>query len=279
VIVHAYDFQRPEPLTDSQRAMIDSAFETFARQLATQITAKTRVVSDVSYSEFVLLPYGDLARDDGDGNGFVLSALDDVVPRVVYRLPLQEAHFWASRMVGGPARGSTERPSLTAIERALVWQMADEQLAELHLAFDGLLPTIRVEAFAYVLVDSFAPQEELMVCATFAVERDSGSTTLAVAVPAAPILAALGRGVSRRPQADIRTLLQEHVAAAPVEVALRFDETRVGPAIVLGLAEGDVIPLNHPRHRPLALTMDGSPVVRAAVGGNGGRLACVVVDS
>jgi flagellar motor switch protein FliM len=279
VIVHAYDFQRPEPLTDSQRALIDSAFELFARHLATQITAKTRVVSEVSYSEFMLLPYGDLARDDRGRNGYVLSALDDVAPRVVYRLPLQEALFWASRMVGGPARPAPERSALTAIERALVWQMADDQLTELHLAFDGLLPAIRVEAFAYALVDSFAPQEELMVCASFAVERESGSTTLAVAVPAAPILAGFGRGIARRPETDVRALLQEHVAGAPVEVALRFDETRVGPAIVLGLAEGDVIPLNHPRHRPLALTMDGSPVVRAAVGGNGGRLACVVVDS
>lgn len=276
---HPYDFQRPEPLTEAQRSLLDSAFESFARHLTTQITAKTRVVAEVGYSSFMLLPYGDLSREQRGRNGYVLSALDDVAPRIVYRVPVDEALFWASRMVGGPGRPSAGRTALTAVERALVWQMADEQLAELHLAFDGLLPPIRVEAFAYTLVDGFAPQEELMVCATFDLRRDGAAVPLAVAVPAAPILAALGRGVSSRPRAAVAGLMQQHVAAAPVEVALRFEDTRVGPAIVLGLAEGDVIPLNHPRHRPLAITMDGSPVVRAAVGGNGGRLACVVVDS
>jgi flagellar motor switch protein FliM len=279
VAVHPYDFQRPEPLTESQRALIDSAFESFARHLTTQITAKTRVVAEVGYSEFVLLPYGDLSRENRGRNGYVLSALDDVAARVVYRIPVDEALFWASRMVGGAGRPAADRTTLTAVERSLVWQMADEQLAELHLAFDGLLPSIRVEAFAYTLVDGFAPQEELMVCASFDLKRDGRIIPLAVAVPAAPILAALGRGVSARPEGAISALMHQHVAAAPVEIALRFEDTRVGPAIVLGLAEGDVIPLNHPRHRPLAITMDGAPVVRAAVGGNGGRLACVVVDS
>jgi flagellar motor switch protein FliM len=196
----------------------------------------------------------------------------------VYRLPVSEALFWASRLLGGT--GSTAgRGTLTAIERALVWQMADEQLAELHLSFDGLLPAVRVEAFAYSLVDGFAPQEELMVCASFRLDRGDRSVPIALAVPAAPILAALGRGVEPLPQEAVLRLVEEHVAAAPVEVALQFDATRVGPSIVLGLTEGDLIPLNHPRHRPLALTMDGLPIVRAAVGGNGGRLACVVVDS
>jgi flagellar motor switch protein FliM len=102
---------------------------------------------------------------------------------------------------------------------------------------------------------------------------------MTVTLPAEPLLQALGHGTARQDGTVVTRLLERHVAAAPVEVALRFDPTRVGAATVLSLAPGDLLPLDHPRHKPLAITMDGVPVVRAAVGGNGDRLACVVVDA
>ena len=77
----------------------------------------------------------------------------------------------------------------------------------------------------------------------------------------------------------VTRMLSEHVSDSSVEVILRFDDTRVGPAVVLGLGEGDVIPLDHPVHHPMSLTVSGAPVARATAGTSGGRLACVVTDS
>jgi flagellar motor switch protein FliM len=218
-------------------------------------------------------------RDPAGAAAFVVLAVDGLRPRGVVRIPLAEARFWASRMVGGSGVVTGEERLLTPVERALVWHMADEHAAELHLAFDGVLPSVTVEAFAYDRVGEIAAPDELMLQAAFLLKRGDGEATVTLAVPAGPVLEAIGHGTSRQPAATVTRLLERHVAAAPVDIALRFDDTVVAAAVVLSLAEGDLIPLSHPRHQPLAITMDGRPVVRAAVGGNGARLACVVVDS
>lgn len=277
--VRAYDFERPEILTESQRNRLDSAFETFARNLGLHITAKTRTVVDVDYGAFSIVPFGTLAGERGEPAAHLLAGVEGQKARLVYRIPLTEALFWASRMVGGAGRVPDDVATLTAVERALVTRMADEQLAELQLALEALLPEVLIESFAAELRADAAPADELMLCAAFTARRAGRSAVLGLALPAAPILDAVGHGGEQPSAETVRALLERHVSAVPVEIALRFDETRVGPAIVLGLTEGDLIPLAHPQHRPLALTMDDLPVVRAAVGGNGARLACVVVDS
>jgi flagellar motor switch protein FliM len=276
--VRPYDFERPELLSEPQHERLASAFESFGRSLGLQLTAKTRTVIDVEYGGFVLSPAAAL-RDPDDSAAYVVAAVEGVRSRAVLRLPLTEARFWASRLVGGTGAALGEERLLTPIERALVWHLVDEHAIELHLAFDGLLPPLVVEAFAYDRVGELAAPDDLMIQAGFALDRAGARVVLTVTLPAEPLLAALGHGTAKQDPAVVTRLLERHVADAPVDIALRFADTRVGASVVLTLAEGDLIPLNHPRHQPLAITMDGLPVVRAAVGGNGDRLACVVVDA
>jgi flagellar motor switch protein FliM len=273
-----YDFESPELLSDAARERLDLAFEAFARQAGLQITAKTRSVVDLEYRGFVALPHGLFAAQDDEPCCFLLAAMDDEPSRIVYRVPADEARFWASRMVGGsgaPAGGQR----LTAVERALVWRMAEDHVDELHLALKGLLPEAVVESFAYDLSADRTAPDELMLCAAFGVQRRDGDAVVAVALPAQPVLDRIGAGADPQTADTVAELLAAHVAEAPVTVSVAFDPTLVGPATVLGLAEGDLIPLTHPQHRPLTVALDGTPVVRAAVGGSGDRLACVVVDS
>jgi flagellar motor switch protein FliM len=53
----------------------------------------------------------------------------------------------------------------------------------------------------------------------------------------------------------------------------------VKPSRSLGLAVGDLLTIPHPQHRPLNLTVDGETLARAAVGANGARLACILVEA
>ena len=278
VDVRPYDFERPEVLSEIQSERLASAFESFGRSLGLQLTAKTRSVIDVEYGGYVISAAAAL-HGAGGSAAYVVAAVEGVRARAVLRLPLAEARFWASRLVGGTGAVSGEERLLTRVERALVWHLVDEHVLELHLAFDGLLPPLAVEAFAYDLVRELAAPDDLMIQAGFALDRPGSRTVVTVTLPAEPILEALGHGAARQEQGLVTHRLERHVAAAPVDVALRFADTRVPAAVVLSLAEGDLIPLDHPRHVPLAITMDGVPVVRAAVGGNGDRLACVVVDA
>jgi flagellar motor switch protein FliM len=274
-----YDFAAPELLTELQHQLLDSGFASFARQVGLQITAKTRVVVGLEYASFLLTPYSALPeRLDAGQNGFVFCSMEGTAAGIVYQIPTAEALLWTSRMVGGTGQLPLPERTLTAVERALMWRMADEHLGELRLALGGLLPEITVDSFSYTLARDVAPPDELMIVASFRLRRAGVEAPLAIAIPAAPVLQALGRSQEAEQGAGITERLEQHLTLAPVEVALRFDETRVGPGVVLSLKEDDLILLGHPQHRPLSVMVDGDPIVRAAVGVQGERLACVVVE-
>jgi flagellar motor switch protein FliM len=279
VAARPYDFAAPELLTELQHQLLDSGFASFARQVGLQITAKTRVVVGLEYASFLLTPYSALAeRLDAGRSGFIFCSMEGAAAGIVYQIPTAEALLWTSRMVGGTGRLPLPDRTLTAVERALMWRMADEHLGELRLALGGLLPEITVDSFAYTLTRDVAPPDELMIVATFRLRGAGVEAPITLAIPAAPVLHALGRSQESQHGGTVVERLEQHVAASPVEVALRFDETRVGPGIVLSLKEDDLILLGHPQHRPLRVCVDGTPIVRAAVGVQGERLACVVVE-
>nr|WP_269437267.1 MULTISPECIES: FliM/FliN family flagellar motor C-terminal domain-containing protein [Arthrobacter] len=72
-------------------------------------------------------------------------------------------------------------------------------------------------------------------------------------------------------------LITEQLANLPVDVSLQLNPIWVKPGMVLNLAVGDVLNLDHPQHRPLNVAVDGQTLAQAAVGASGNRLAGVIV--
>jgi flagellar motor switch protein FliM len=277
--VQPYDFESPELIGGDARNRLDASFEAWGRQVGLQLTARTRAVVDVAVLPFAVQTFGAFAAGGEGPSIFVVAAIGAGGPKAIWRVPVAEARYWASRMVGGTGADAAGDRPLTAIERALVWRMAEEQLAELHLALDGLMPELQVESLSTEPTGAATDLDELMVTLVLGTHRRGERRQLALAMPSTPVLDALGRRADPQEPAVVADRLSAHVAMAPVEVALRFDPVRVGPSIVLSLTEGDVIPLAHPPHRPLVVALNGAPLLHAAVGSNGDRLAFVVVDS
>ncbi len=278
--VTIYDFERPSTLSQAQLRMLEGSFEQFAHQWGTTLTAKLRVVSSVTLGRAVMLPYRSYLETLSDTTAMIVCALDGYAPRAVVQVPAVEMLRWIGRMLGGSGRIQPADRPFTALEEALVGRMVDETLEDLRFALDGLLPMhAGVEQFHHIPRDAIvAESAELMIVADFELKVGGQASTGTVAIPAAAIMPQLGDGSPAQGSAEVLTMLQAHVIESPVDVGLRFAPTRVGPAIVLGLAEGDVIPLSHPQHLPLALTLDDEIIGHAAVGANGDRLACVIVD-
>ncbi|MGT2425907.1 FliM/FliN family flagellar motor switch protein [Amnibacterium kyonggiense] len=274
--VQSYDFESPELITGEDRDRLDAALESWGRQLGMQITAKTRAVVDVATTASRVQSFGAyIASAEGPtlwatarfGSG-----------RALYRIPLAEASYWAARMLGAAGDRAGLATGISGVERGLARAAAAEHLAELQPATNGLLPLPSLKAFGAeppASVDRDA-QAVVVVIGTL---RKGERRQLALALEVDVVLERLGAVAPRQDAAEVTHRIGGHLAMAPVEVALRFAPTRVGPDTVLDLAAGDLIPLAHLADRPLVITLDGQPVLSAAVGGNGDRLACVVVDS
>lgn len=276
-----YDFRRPTTLAREHSRVLELAFDTFARQWGTQLTTKVRIRSQVSCEHVQMLSYDAYAASLPPTTAMVLCALDGVEAKMVIQFPTAAGLSWVAYMVGGGPTPEPGERKFTQIEQALVGRVIEDALEDLRYSFGSLLVSeLTVDTIHYnSQFAQAAATTDLMIVAAFVVHVGGGSCVATVAIPAEALLPQLGETNPTSTTAGAGELLTSQLEWVPVEVALRLEPASVMPSQILDLAVGDLLPLTHPHHRPLDLVVDGQPLARAAVGANGSRLACVVVNS
>ena len=278
--VELYDFRRPSTLAREHSRVLELAFETFARQWGTQITARVRVMSSVACASVVMQTYDEYAASLPATTAMILFGIEGVPARGVIQFPTAVALTWVRHMLGGngPSVDLPER-KFTQIEQALVRQLLGESLEDLRYSMSDLLTAdLHIDALQYnSQFAQAAATGDLMVVASFTIRIADRTSLATVAIPASAVK--LSEVNPTQNVSNARALIQEQIASVPVDVALRLDIAQVLTSRILSLAVGDVLPIPHPHHRPLTLTVDGRPLARAAVGANGARLACIVIDT
>jgi flagellar motor switch protein FliM len=275
-----YDFRRPTTLARDHSRVLELAFETFARQWGTQLTAKVRLLSQVTCEHLTMLSYDDYAAGLPSSTAMVLCAISDVDPKGVIQFPTHAALTWVNAMLGGTREVTrTDRP-FTPIEHALVQRLMDDALEDLKYSLGPLLSNdIRVDAIQYnSQFAQAAATTELMVVARFTIRVADNIADATLAIPAQVLLAHL---VETNPTVVIdnaKQLLHGQLAQVPVDVVARLTTAFVRPSVVLRMKVGDILPIPHPRHRPLDVAVGGQTVATAAVGAAGSRLAIVITN-
>ncbi|PYY47299.1 hypothetical protein DEJ03_05460 [Curtobacterium sp. MCLR17_043] len=276
-----YDFARPSTLAREHARVLELAFETFARQWGTQLTAKVRAVSQVTCEQVEMTTYDEYAASLPALTGMVLLPITGLTPKGVLQVPLDAALTWVSHALGASKPLPTPDRTFTPIEQALVRKIVEDALDDLRYSFGGLLAQdVTVGGFQFNSQFAQAAQKgDLMIVASFSIRVGDRIAPGTLALPAEAVLPQLGEAAAHVSRADARALLDAQLESVPVGVSLRFAPAAVLPTQVLRLAVGDVLPLPHPQHRPLTIAVDGEPVGTAAVGANGSRLAGIVVTT
>lgn len=279
--VELYDFRRPTTLAREHSRVLELAFETFARQWGTQLTAKVRVVSQVTCEEVSMHTYDEYAASLPSTTAMVLCKLEGVEAKAVMQFPAAAALTWIGHMLGGTTGRETPERKFTQIEQALVRRLMEDALEDLRYSLGQILVNaISLDAIQYnSQFAQAAATADLMIVAIFAVRVGDSTTTATLAIPAEVILPQLGESNPTSTATNAKELMTSQLAWAPVGVSLRLSPATVSPSRILELAVGDVLHLPHPQHRPLEVTVEGQPLAQAAVGANGSRLACVIVTT
>ena len=276
-----YDFRRPTTLAREHSRVLELAFETFARQWGTQLTAKVRVVSQVTCEQVAMQTYDEYAAGLPPTTAMVLCAIEGMESKAVIQFPASAALTWVSYMLGSNQAHVAPERKFTQIEQALVRRLFDDALEDLRYSLGLLLvASISVDAIQYnSQFAQAAATSDLMVVSSFAIRVGDSSTTATLALPAEAVLPQLGESNPTTTVANAKQLVAAQVGRVPVEVSLQLAPVHVKPSKILGLVVGDMLRIPHPQHRPLDVMVDGQPLARAAVGSNGSRLACVVVTT
>ncbi|MBB2924197.1 flagellar motor switch protein FliM [Cellulomonas cellasea] len=284
----AYDFRRPTTLAREHGRLLEMAFETFARQWGTQLTARLRVMSGVTFEGVALLSYDEYVRALPSTTAMVLCTVEQTRQTAVVQMPVSALMVWIDYLLGGNGVGDErEGRELTEIELTLVRDLLQHALGDLSYAFAALMPldvSVRAVQYNPQFVQAVGASDSVLV-ATFTLasgEREDSATFM---LPAELLLASLraNEGTDartadeRRAHALALVELDAAVQEVPVDVSVRFAPVTVSPRDVLGLTVGEVLPLSHPTTKPLDVVVDGVVLARAAAGNNGSRLACMVV--
>jgi flagellar motor switch protein FliM len=277
--VDVYDFRRPTTLAREHSRVLELAFETFARQWGTQMTAKVRVVSHVTSEQVSMATYDEYAASLPPTTAMVLCEFEGSAAKAVIQFPTSAALSWVTYMLGGNASKQVDDRKFTQIEQALVRKLMEDALEDLRYSLGRLLVTsIAIDTIHYnSQFAQAAATTELMIVARFEIRVGENSTHATLAIPADVLLPQLGEANPTSTTANAKELMRSQLAHTPVELALQLAPVNVKPNVVLRLAVGDLITLPHPTHRPMNIAVDGQPLAQAAVGANGSRLACVVV--
>lgn len=277
--VELYDFGRSVTLSREHARALEIAFETFARQWGSQLSARIRGRAQVAVELVTMQTYDEYARSLPPSTTMVLFALphaDD--DRVVMQFPLSLATSWVVQMVGGRAVETSDTRPLTAIEQSLVRALMTDAAEHLTNALGTLLPAgLTVTGIQHSSqFTQVAAGGDPVIVVLLSLRTGGRTVGASVMLPASVVLPAFANAGSTAAAAAAPELVRQHVELAPVEVALRLRSRTILPHEVLDLAVGDVLTLPHPSDRPLDLVVDDQPLAAAAVGTSGARLACVV---
>lgn len=280
-LVEPYDFSRPSTLAREHSRVLEMAFETFARQWGTQLTAKVRVKTGITSESVLIKTYAEYTAALPATTAMILCALEDSEARAVLQFPIPAALSWVSHMMGGHGGQPTPDRPFTLIEQGLVKHLMEDALADLPYSFGTLLAgPVTLESIQYnsQFAQAAAPAS-LMVVAELTLQIGDLNVPASMAFPAESLLPQMGAAMQAGSPENVKDLIREQLMDTPVTVTMQLETAQVRPADVLNLAVGDVIPLPHPKHRPFNITVDGTRLATASGATNGSRLAAHIVTT
>lgn len=279
--VDVYDFRRPTTLAREHSRVLELSFETFARQWGTQMTAKVRVRSQITFESVTINTYDEYASHLPPATAMTLLNIVDSAARAVIQFPTSAALTWFNFMLGGTGKHREPERQFTQIEQSMLRKVVEDTIDDLDYSMGPLLPSpVTINSIHHnSQFAQAAATTELMIVASFTVQVGETSSTATLAIPAEAILRQLGEANPVSSTADAKDLIEAQLANVPVELSLQIKDAPVTPTTIINLAVGDLISLPHPSHKPLIIAVGGRPYAQAALGANGSRLACVIVET
>jgi flagellar motor switch protein FliM len=281
-----YDFRRPIKLSRDHVRTLQIAFETFARSCDTLLTTRLRTVSQVSLVSIEQLTYEEYVATLNNPTVLAAVGLDPLPGTMLFELSLSTAMACIDHMLGGPGGKQPERP-LTDVEMPLLRALLDRMLAELRYGFEELVdlrPKLASIEYNPQFLRAHSPGDAVVV-ASLEFKVGAEECVGSICLPFNTILPELTNdsdGVvlsdaERMARRNANLNVRAGLSGAPIDVAVRFEGTRMRTQDIIDLRPGDVVPLTHPVNQPLAVTVNDTTFAHAVPGNQGSRLACLVV--
>ncbi len=282
-----YDFRRPIQLSREHSRILQIGFDGFARQATTVFTSSLRTVCQISLGAIDQRSYAEYVDSLDAATYLTMFSADPMSGLGVLEIPLVATMSCVDHMLGGPGNAEQPQRPLTEIESGVIGGLIERLLGEMRYSLAGIVPfepaVTGIEyspQFAQV-----AGAADVMVVATFDLRVDERAHRMTICLPFSGLLPHLTSAAAPLPASDrerakraqAAEMLKERFSTVPMDVAVRFRPTQLGPDALSALQLGDVLRLSHPASAPLDVTVDDTTFAHATAGAQGQRLAALIV--
>jgi flagellar motor switch protein FliM len=284
-----YDFRRPIQLSREHSRTLQLGLDGFARQATTVFTSSLRTVCQVTLGSIEQRSYAEYV-DSLDPSTYLTMFSADPIPGLgVLELPLVATMSCVDHMLGGPGHSDQPQRPLTEIESGVIGGLIERLLGEMRYSLEAIVALEPV-----VTGIEYSPQfaqvagaADVMVVATFDLRIDERGHRMTLCLPFSGLLPHLASAAAPAPasererakRAEAAQVLQSRFETVPVDVAVRFRTTSLGPDALSTLQPGTVLRLEHPAEAPLDVTVDDTIFAHATAGARGQRLAALIVGT
>ena len=266
--VALYNFLRPPRISRDRRVQLESIGERFALSMQSMLSLRLRVPADVS-CKFEQVTLGEFILTVADPcAAFIFELGGAVGGQASVNLTTDFGFYIVDRVFGGPGEAARLDRARTQLEWSVVRGIVEKMLALFREAWQDHVPfqpeiigfestpdmlqvvgrednvlVIKIDVRAGQFTGVVAMCIPLVALETFLVERSLGRT------PAA----------ARRVSANQRSVLEEVVRHATVEVAGRFPPVRLTARDVASFKVGQIIQTTQATDQPIELHVNGAP--------------------
>lgn len=283
-----FDFRRPNKFSRDHVRALQIVNETFARQTGTILSTTLRAVSTMTLVSVDQMTYDEFVRQTPNPTVMAILSLEPLNGAGILQIPMHLAMAIVDRMLGGSGTGTFPSRPLTEIESTLMRTIIDRALAELAYSYESLVelePAI-VQFESNPQFAQVAAPSDMVVVSTYEARIGGELGEIRMCMPFSSLQPILERAVTHSLFTDrsagdpvvIQKAMHDRLEQVPVEVSVRFGSVTLTSAEIVGLREGDVLPLHHRVEDPLTVTAVGQPLLSATPGRRGKRLAVLIVD-
>ena len=283
-----YDFRTPNRVSREHARLLEIAFETFARQWATQLATSLSCPTGVTLVAVTQRTYDEYVDGLVSPTALVPFVTDAALGHGVLQLSTQTALAHVDHALGGPG-GEQPHRELTEIEASLTRGLIARALGTLEYAFAAVAPlTAGVEDLQQnPQLMQVARAGDALVVAQFSILVGTLELPATMMLQLTPLVArmAAAAATDTRSSDELEAhheqalTLAGSVAEVPMDVSVRLTTVASSPERVLALAVGDLVRVPHPTGRPLEVAAADIVFAHAVATVHGNRQACLITST
>jgi len=283
-----YDLTSQDKIIRGRMPTLDIVYERFIRAFRMNLSAQLRKLATLNIAATDTMKFGEFINTLPLPSCMSVVRFETLRGSGIIVLESKLAYALIESFLGGTDRPYTkiEGKDFTAIELSIVRKVVSSALEDLEKAWAPVTPMkinfVRTETNPQFV--GIVPPSDIVIVTTFSVELENSSGTLSIVIPFSTLEPIRQKLISGFQQEVVETdhywanMMIRHLEETDLNVVTELGHSELTLRQILGLKQGDVIPLRTDATAEIPVLVEGVARFRGLFGASRGSQAIQVTE-